>query len=61
LFAAGNPVRDKFTEVDSWDELRSKVRDAVENFYFDSASPWAFRLHVVRDELLTLAGRYRET
>ena len=45
---------DIFTEADSWDELRTKVRDAVEAFYFDSPSPRAIRLHLVRDELLTL-------
>ncbi|MCX7030576.1 MAG: 2-phospho-L-lactate guanylyltransferase [Spirochaetes bacterium] len=46
---------DIFTEADSWDELRSNVKDAVAAFYFDSPSPRAIRLHLVRDELLTLA------
>ena len=46
---------DIFTEAASWDELRSNVKEAVEAFYFDSSSPRAIRLHLVRDELLTLA------
>jgi hypothetical protein len=31
------------------------VKEAVKVFYFDSSSPRAIRLHLVRDELLTLA------
>jgi hypothetical protein len=46
---------DIFTEADSWEELRSNVKEAVEAFYFDSPAPRAIRLHLVRDELLTLA------
>ena len=46
---------DIFTEADSWDELRSNVKDAVAAFYFDNPSPRTIRLHLVRDELLTLA------
>jgi hypothetical protein len=41
--------------VDSWEGLRSNVKEAVEAFYFDSPTPRAIRLHLVRDELLTLA------
>jgi len=43
-----------FTQVDSWEELRANVRDAVEAFYFDREKPSAIRLHLVRDETLAL-------
>ena len=42
-----------FTEGDSWEELRSNVREAVAAFYFDRAHlPPTIRLHLVRDEVL---------
>lgn len=44
-----------FTEADSWDELRSNVREAVQAFYFDSAPPASIRLRLVRDEVLAVA------
>jgi predicted RNase H-like HicB family nuclease len=44
---------DIFTEGDSWDELRTNVREAVSAFFFDQPKPDAIHLHLVRDELLT--------
>ncbi len=44
-----------FTEADSWDELRAKVKEAVRAFYFDSAPPASIRLRLVRDEVLAVA------
>ena len=44
---------DIFTEGDTWDDLRSHVREAVSAFFFDQEKPSAVRLHLVRDELLT--------
>jgi hypothetical protein len=41
-----------FTQADTWDELRSNVRDAVDAYYFDAAKPPLIRLHLVRDEVL---------
>jgi hypothetical protein len=42
-----------FTQADSWEELRSNVREAVAAFYFDRPHPpSAIRLHLVRDEVL---------
>ena len=41
-----------FTQADTWDELRSNVREAVEAFFGDSEQPAAIRLHLVRDEVL---------
>ena len=44
-----------FTQADSWDELRTNVREAVQAFYFDSAPPTSIRLRLVRDEVLAVA------
>ena len=41
-----------FTQADTWEELRSNVREAVEAFYFDRPAPTRLRLHLVRDEVL---------
>lgn len=43
-----------FTQADTWEELRSNVREAVEAFYFDRPKPKSVRLHLVRDEMLAL-------
>jgi hypothetical protein len=44
-----------FTQADSWEELRSNVREAVQAFFFDSVSPETIRLRLVRDEVLSVA------
>ena len=44
-----------FTEGDSWNELRKNVREAVSAFFFDRPAPASVRLHLVRDEVLTVA------
>ena len=41
-----------FTEADTWDELRSAVRDAVRCHFEEDNRPPVIRLHVVRDEIL---------
>ena len=41
-----------FTQGNTWDELRSNVREAVRAFYFDQPAPERIRLHLVRDEVL---------
>ena len=43
-----------FTQGDSWEELRANVREAVEAFFFDRPKPQSIRLHLVRDEVLSL-------
>jgi hypothetical protein len=43
------------TEADSWEELRKNVMDAVSAFFFDDTPPQRIRLHLVRDEVLTVA------
>ena len=43
------------TEADTWPELRANVREVVSAFYFDGVPPERIRLHLVRDEVITLA------
>ncbi|HUA92875.1 MAG TPA: hypothetical protein VL991_09925 [Terracidiphilus sp.] len=44
-----------FTQADTWDELKTNVREAVQAFYFDSTPPASIRLRLVRDEVLAVA------
>ena len=41
-----------FTEADTWEGLRTNVREAVKAYYFDRPAPDRLRLHLVRDEVL---------
>ena len=41
-----------FTQADTWEELRSNVREAVAAFFDARARPAAIRLHLVRNEVL---------
>jgi predicted RNase H-like HicB family nuclease len=41
-----------FTEADTWEQLRTNVKEAVAAFYFDQPAPTRVRLHLVRDEVL---------
>ena len=43
------------TEADSWEELRKNVTEAVSAFFFDDTPPARVRLHLVRDEVFTVA------
>lgn len=44
-----------FTEADTWEELRKNVLEATSAFYFDRPRPDRVRLHLVRDEILSVA------
>ena len=44
-----------FSQAESWDELKTNVREAVQAFYFDSVVPASIRLRLVRDEVLSVA------
>jgi predicted RNase H-like HicB family nuclease len=44
-----------FTEGDTWDELRKNVAEATAAFFFDRPRPDRIRLHLVRDEILSVA------
>ena len=41
-----------FTEADSYDELRTQVRDAVQCHFDVGDRPTVIRLHYVKDEVL---------
>jgi hypothetical protein len=42
------------TEADTLDELRQNVREAVECHFEEGTTPKLIRLHIVRDEVLTV-------
>ena len=44
-----------FTQGSTWDELRKNVLEAVGAFFFDRPAPARVRLHLVRDEVLSVA------
>jgi len=44
-----------FTQGDTWDELRENVIEATSAFFFDRPRPARIRLHLVRDETLSVA------
>lgn len=44
-----------FTQADTWDELRRNVVEVVNAFFFDGTAPGSVRLHLVRDEVLSVA------
>lgn len=41
-----------FTEANTWEQLRTNVKEAVAAFYFEKTAPVRVRLHLVRDEVL---------
>jgi hypothetical protein len=44
-----------FTEGDTWDELRKNAAEATTAFFFDQPQLRRIRLHLVRDEILSVA------
>jgi predicted RNase H-like HicB family nuclease len=44
-----------FTQGDTWEELRKNVLEATAAFFFDRPRPARIRLHLVRDEILSVA------
>ena len=42
------------TQGDTWEELKEMVKDAVEGYFFDAPKPRSIRLHLVRDEVLSM-------
>jgi predicted RNase H-like HicB family nuclease len=42
------------TQGNTWDELKEMVKDAVEAYFFDAPKPRSIRLHLVRDEVLSM-------
>ena len=43
-----------FTEADTLDELREMIKDAVECHFDEDERPRIIRLHIVKQEVLTL-------
>ncbi len=43
------------TQGETWEDLRNNVLDATAAFYFDQQKPERIRLHLVRDEILSVA------
>jgi hypothetical protein len=43
-----------FTEADSLGDLRTNIKEAVECHFKEGETPKLIRLHIVKDELLTL-------
>jgi hypothetical protein len=48
-------TEDIFTEGDTWEQLRTKVLEATGAYFFDRPRPKRVRLHLVRDETLSVA------
>ncbi len=44
-----------FTQGETWDELRQNALEAVAVYFFDGVAPQRIRLHLVRDEVLSVA------
>lgn len=44
-----------FTEGDTWEQLRENVLEATAAFCFDRPRPERIRLHLIRDEILSVA------
>jgi hypothetical protein len=42
------------TQGDTWEELKEIVKDAVKGYFFDTPKPRSIRLHLVRDEVLSM-------
>jgi hypothetical protein len=49
------PHRDNFTQGDNWEQLRKNVLEAAAAFFFDRPRPERVCLHLVRDEVLSVA------
>jgi hypothetical protein len=43
------------TEADTWEELRTNVREAVRCYFDEGKAPAVIRLHRVLDELVAVA------
>ena len=54
-YCAGRLTENIITEGNTWDELRRNVVEATSAFFFDRPRPAQIRLHLVRDEILSVA------
>jgi hypothetical protein len=49
--ALGHPI---FTQAETMDELKDMVRDAVRCHFDDKNAPAVIRLHIVKDEVISV-------
>ena len=49
------PYRKHLHEGDTWEQLRNNVLQATTAYFFDRPRPERIRLHLVRDEILSVA------
>jgi predicted RNase H-like HicB family nuclease len=42
------------TQANTWEELRASVKEATEAYFYDGPKPKYIRLHLVRNEVLTM-------
>jgi hypothetical protein len=43
-----------FTEADTWEELKEYVQEAVRTHFDEGKEPRIIRLHIVKEEVVTL-------
>lgn len=53
-YAADCSSEDISVMADTWDELRCNVKAAVERHFQDGPKPVSIRLHLVRDDVISL-------
>jgi hypothetical protein len=53
-YAAECPTENLSVTGCSWEEMRANVKDAVLKHFQDGPKPIAIRLHLVRDEVISL-------
>ena len=54
-YCAGCLTENIFTQANTWDVLRANVVEATAAFFFDRPRPLRIRLHLMRDEVLSVA------
>ena len=53
-YAADCSTEDLSVMADTWEELREKVKSAVERHFQNGPKPVSIRLHLVRDDVISL-------
>ncbi len=43
-----------YTEADTWEQLKEQVQDAVRAHFDEGKQPRVLRLHVVKEEIVTI-------
>jgi hypothetical protein len=53
-YAADCATENMSVMADTWEELRCSVKAAVERHFHDGPKPISIRLHLVRDDIISL-------